>query len=98
VSEQPLVMVAGLADRRQTFEETNYWFETSRYIGVTIVNQIEMYGQISWVFLPLCFMGDVACLSEIMLCPMTSCLVLCWTTRALSGFVQPADMLTRWRW
>jgi hypothetical protein len=42
MSEQRLVMVAGLADRRQTFEETNYWFETSRYIGVTIVNHLEM--------------------------------------------------------
>jgi len=34
-------MAAGLADRRQPFEETNYWFETSRYIGVTIVNQVQ---------------------------------------------------------
>ena len=41
MSEQLLVMAAGFADRRHTFEETNYWFETPRYFGVTIVNQVE---------------------------------------------------------
>ena len=41
MSEQLLLMAAGLADRRQTFEETNYWFETPRYFGVTIENQVE---------------------------------------------------------
>jgi hypothetical protein len=41
MSEQLLLMAAGLADRRQTFEETNYWFEAPRCFGVTIENQVE---------------------------------------------------------
>jgi len=38
MSEQRLVMAAGMADRRQSLEETNYWFDTPRYFGVNIVN------------------------------------------------------------
>jgi len=41
MSEEILVVAVGLGDRRQPFEETNYWFETPRYIGVNIVNLVE---------------------------------------------------------
>jgi len=41
MSEEGLVVAVGLGDRRQPFEETKYWFETPRYIGVNIVNQVE---------------------------------------------------------
>jgi len=42
MSEEDLVVAVGLRNRRKTFEETNYWFETPRYIGVNIVNLVEM--------------------------------------------------------
>jgi len=70
-------MAAGLGDRCQPFEETNYWFETARFIGVTIVNHVERRVQKSWVFLPLCFMREVAGPSELMICLISSCLFLC---------------------
>jgi len=60
-------MAAGLADRCHPFEETNYCFVTSQDIGVTIVNHVERQGQRICVYLPLCFMREVAGLSELMI-------------------------------
>ena len=39
--EEVLVVAVGMADRRQPLEETNYWLDTPRYIGVNIVNYVE---------------------------------------------------------
>jgi len=61
----------------KTPERTKYYFETSWYIGVTIANQVGKYEHRIWVYLPLCFMREVACLSETMLCFINSSLALC---------------------
>jgi hypothetical protein len=50
------------------------------------------------VCLPLRLMREVACLSETILCLIGSPLILCLTTRTLSGFVVCAHMPARWSW